>query len=96
MRPATSLRLTSAAAVGLMLLATACTAGGGQGAKSGPGFELVKAKCTMCHTIDRISSASKDRAGWEQTVTRMRSKGAVVTDTEAGQIVDYLSQSGAK
>jgi hypothetical protein len=47
----------------------------------------------MCHTIDRISQAQKDRAGWEQTVARMRGKGAVVTDAEAAQIVDYLTQS---
>ena len=49
----------------------------------------------MCHTIDRINQANKDRASWEQTIARMRTKGAVLTDAEAGQIADYLSTSGA-
>ena len=49
----------------------------------------------MCHSIDRITQANKDRPGWDQTVARMRSKGAVMTDAEAAQIAEYLSQSGA-
>jgi hypothetical protein len=51
----------------------------------------VANKCTMCHTIDRINQASKDKTGWEQTIARMRTKGAQLTDTEAAQIADYLS-----
>ncbi len=84
---------TAVAAVAIVLTSAACTPTGS--GSSGQGAELVKSKCTMCHTIDRINQANKDRASWEQTIARMRTKGAVLTDAEAGQIADYLSTSGA-
>jgi cytochrome c5 len=71
------------------------TGGGATSAGTGAATELINSKCTVCHTADRITQANKDRAGWEQTVARMRAKGAVLTDTEASQIVDALS-SGSK
>jgi mono/diheme cytochrome c family protein len=77
----------------LILAAAACTPTGSGG--TGQGAELVKSKCTMCHTIDRVTQANKDRSSWDQTVARMRAKGAVMTDAEAAQIAEYLSQSGA-
>lgn len=55
------------------------------------GRTLVETKCTMCHTLDRIKSAQKDAAGWKTTVDRMRGKGAVLTEEEAQQIIDYLA-----
>ena len=83
---------TIIAAAAIVLTSAACTPTG-SGA-SGQGAELVKSKCTMCHTIDRINQANKDRPGWDQTIARMRTKGAVLSDAEAAQIADYLSQSG--
>ena len=80
----------------LLLSVAACTSGASPSTDtSGASLELVKNKCTMCHTIDRINEATKDTAGWEETVTRMRAKGAVLTDAEAAQIVEYLSSSKA-
>jgi len=73
---------------------TACTSGASTAGQAG-NSELLKSKCTMCHTIDRINQAKKDRAGWQDTVARMRAKGAVLTDAEASQIVDHLSQSAS-
>jgi cytochrome c5 len=84
---------TAVAAVVIVLTSAACTPTGS--GSSGQGAELVKSKCTMCHTIDRINQANKDRASWEQTIARMRTKGAVLTDAEASQVADYLSNSGA-
>lgn len=55
------------------------------------GRALVEAKCDMCHSLDRIVSAQKDAKGWAATVARMRRKGAVLTDQEAQQIIDYLA-----
>jgi len=83
-----------AAAGALVFASTACTPSAGPGTAAGGGAELVKSKCTMCHTMDRIDQANKDRTGWEASVARMREKGAVLTDAEAAQVVDYLSQSG--
>ncbi len=78
--------LTGAAA---MIVAAGCTPAGSSG--QGGGSELVKSKCTLCHTIDRVNSAKKDKAGWEQTIGRMRAKGAQMSDAEAAQIAEYLS-----
>jgi cytochrome c5 len=74
-----------------VLAAVGCTPTGKIG-QAGSGSELVATKCTMCHPIDRINQAKHDRAGWEQTVARMRSHGAQVTDAEAAQIVDSLAK----
>ena len=92
----TNMRGVTLLAVSMLLLASAACTPSGQAGQTGGGSELVKSKCTMCHSIDRINSASKDRAGWEETVARMRTAGAVLTDAEAAQVVEYLSQSGAK
>ena len=88
------LRIAAPIVAVMIVFASASCTPTGTGA-SGQGFELVKNKCTMCHTIDRINQANKDRATWEQTIARMRTKGAVLTDAEAGQIADYLSQPKA-
>ena len=85
--------VTAIAAVAIVLMSSACTPVGS--GSSGQGAELVRNKCTMCHTIDRINNARKDRASWEMTIARMRAKGAVLSDAEAGQVADYLSTSGA-
>jgi hypothetical protein len=83
-------RTTLWAAALLLLVPVACTPVGRSGS-AGQSAELLNNKCTVCHPIDRINKESKDRAGWEQTVTRMRAHGAVLSDSEAAQIVDYLS-----
>jgi cytochrome c5 len=60
-------------------------------AKLDAGRVLVESKCKMCHTLDRIKAATHDQAGWQSTVARMRSKGAVLTDAEAQSVIAYLS-----
>ena len=54
------------------------------------GRQLIESKCAMCHTLDRVKTANHDAAAWEQTITRMRSHGLVITDQEMQQILDYL------
>jgi cytochrome c5 len=90
MRATWARNATAYAATVLVLAAIGCTPAGSSGQATG-GAELVANKCTMCHTIDRINQASKDKASWDQTIARMRTKGAQLTDAEAAQIADYLS-----
>lgn len=52
---------------------------------------LIESKCTLCHALDRVKTADHDEAGWQATVARMRSKGAVLTDEETQSILDYLA-----
>jgi cytochrome c5 len=95
-----TLRIRNLSAIGsalsvLLILAAVGCAPVGKASQLSGGAELVANKCTVCHPIDRINQANHDRAGWVQTIARMRGKGAVLSDTEAAQIADYLSKPGA-
>jgi cytochrome c553 len=57
--------------------------------------EIVSSRCTRCHSIDRIKAAQHDAAGWQATVTRMRSNGAQLSDTEIKAVADFLAGGGA-
>lgn len=57
-----------------------------------PAKSLVDAKCSMCHSLDRVYSASKTKAQWDVTMTRMKSNGLVITDADYAAILDYLSK----
>ncbi len=62
----------------------------------GPHRELVEARCSVCHTVDRIIAYRPERPEWEHTLARMRmrivSAGQPdVTEAEKNQIVDYLT-----
>lgn len=58
------------------------------------GQALVEARCTVCHSLDRVNDARLDRSGWDATVGRMIRNGAKITDQEKSAIVDYLSKRG--
>jgi len=56
-----------------------------------PGGRLVATKCVMCHSLNRVESATYDKAGWLDTVSRMQRNGLVVTAEEKAAIIDYLA-----
>ncbi|MEI7814534.1 MAG: hypothetical protein WCJ13_07070 [Coriobacteriia bacterium] len=95
MRAIKSLQVISLCAAAMFVTASAACTPTGQAGQAGGGLELVKNKCTVCHTMDRINAANHDLAAWQGTIARMRGKGAAVSDAEAAQIADYLSKSGA-
>ncbi len=66
---------------------------GASGVLGGP--ELLEARCTRCHNLERVQAAGKTQTEWETTVERMRGKGAQLTDEEAGILVDYLAETYA-
>jgi mono/diheme cytochrome c family protein len=84
--------------LGLVALAVlvACGAGAGPAEDTpiaGPSGEgLVQDRCTVCHGLERTTSASKTQQEWEATVEEMRGLGAELTDAEAQTLVDYLAQ----
>ena len=57
---------------------------------------LLETRCSVCHPSTRAKSAQKAQAEWEQTVTRMISKGAQLTDAEKAALVDYLAKNYGK
>lgn len=52
---------------------------------------LIDVRCTVCHTRERIDSASKDAAGWAATIDRMIGKGAQLSAEEREALISYLS-----
>jgi competence protein ComEA len=57
------------------------------------GKAILERTCTQCHSLDRITSASKTTDGWTSTVDRMIGKGAKLTDAEKTALIAYLSET---
>jgi cytochrome c5 len=56
---------------------------------------LVNTVCASCHTLDRVKNKTGDKDAWTATVTRMKEKGAGLTDQQVPQVVDYLSRAAS-
>ncbi len=52
---------------------------------------ILQARCTRCHSLDRVDRARYDLAGWKGTIDRMISHGAKLTDKEKGALADHLA-----
>jgi cytochrome c5 len=57
------------------------------------GAALVQERCTVCHSIDRIQSASKTKDQWTSTVERMIGKGANLNADEKTAVINYLADT---
>lgn len=59
---------------------------------SNRGGELLKIRCSRCHTIDRIRHADKNPMQWLHTIGRMQGQAGRerITDSEAADILSYL------
>jgi mono/diheme cytochrome c family protein len=58
---------------------------------SGPGKELVEARCAACHDLERVASAKREKSQWPALVANMVGRGAVATPEEAQAISSYLA-----
>jgi mono/diheme cytochrome c family protein len=58
---------------------------------SGGGRELLVARCGRCHAVSLPTSLRKSQAEWSETVARMRSLGASLSDGEAQALITYLA-----
>jgi cytochrome c5 len=61
------------------------------GLPDGPGKDLVEARCTACHDLERITVVKRQRAEWPTLVANMVGRGAVATPDEAKAISSYLA-----
>lgn len=59
----------------------------------GAARELTVKVCGQCHEPQRAASVRLTREGWGDVVTKMVGLGARASDTELGQITDYLATS---
>jgi cytochrome c5 len=57
----------------------------------GPGKDLVEARCTVCHDLERVASAKRQKSEWPALVANMVGRGAVATPDEAQAISGYLA-----
>src|ERR1044072_5361201 len=56
---------------------------------------LVNTVCASCHTLDRVKNKVADKEGWTATVTRMKEKGAGLTDEQVQLVVEYLTRAAS-
>jgi len=57
----------------------------------GPGKDLVAARCTACHDLERVAAVKRQKADWPALVANMVGRGAVATPDEAQAIASYLA-----
>lgn len=57
------------------------------------GADLLEERCSVCHPSARPKSKSKTPEQWENTVTRMMSKGARLSAEEKKVLLQYLSKT---
>jgi hypothetical protein len=55
--------------------------------------ELVEERCSECHALTTVKVARKTHEEWEATVERMVELGARLSDEQAQEVVDYLSDT---
>src|SRR5678816_2813505 len=63
---------------------------------TGPDAEatnLVTTACGSCHSLDRVKNKTGDKDAWSSTVTRMKDKGANLTDQQVPLVVDFLTRA---
>lgn len=53
---------------------------------------LLDRACTKCHDIDRVNQARRTAEGWRVLSVDMRERGAVLTDLELEQLVEWLGR----
>jgi cytochrome c5 len=56
------------------------------------GEALLNARCTVCHTLERVHQKKVSRERWEEIVRVMQGKGAVLDGAEREALLDYLAQ----
>jgi len=58
---------------------------------TGSGKDLVETRCTVCHDLERVASAKRQKSEWPALVANMVGRGAVATPDEAQAISSYLA-----
>jgi competence protein ComEA len=59
----------------------------------GPGKSTLIRVCSKCHSPDNVIANGQDRTGWENTINKMAGFGAVASDDEFTEILDYLTKN---
>jgi mono/diheme cytochrome c family protein len=54
------------------------------------GKEAFEENCMECHSLEWPLAKITDRAGWEETLTKMANTGAVLSKKNRRQVLEYL------
>lgn len=60
---------------------------------NGPGKELVLRACVKCHNMKVITNKRASEEEWARSVDNMVNRGAVLSDDEVDEVIEYLSQN---
>ena len=58
---------------------------------AGVGKDLVETRCTLCHDLERVTAARRQKSEWPTVVANMVGRGATATGDEAKTIASYLA-----
>ena len=58
---------------------------------AGPGKELVETRCTLCHDLERVTAAKRDKREWDSVVANMLERFGLSAPDEARAISAYLA-----
>ena len=64
----------------------------GQQLPAGPGADVLKSRCVICHEADIITSQKLSLTGWTNSVSKMVRWGASITPEERNVLQPYLAQ----
>ena len=53
----------------------------------------VKAACTSCHNVSRITEQHMTRKKWSDELDKMEGLGAVIPDTDRDALLNYLTKN---
>jgi cytochrome c5 len=65
---------------------------GAQELPAGPGAEVLKSRCVICHEADIITSQKLSLAGWTNSINKMVRWGSQITPQERDVLQPYLAQ----
>ena len=75
----------------VLLLAIGAQVAGAQTLPPGPGADVMRARCIVCHEADLITSQRLSLTGWTREVDKMVRWGAVVGAAERDALQPYLA-----
>jgi cytochrome c5 len=58
---------------------------------AGAGKELVETRCTLCHDLERVTAAKREKREWDSVVANMLERFGLQAPDEARAISGYLS-----
>ena len=75
-----------------MVLVLASQLASAQQLPPGPGYDVLKSRCVICHESDIITSQKLSLTGWTNSINKMVRWGSQITPEERAVLQPYLAQ----